>query len=60
MHIDKTLDLAIEYYQSGDLQQAENICRKMLKKKPNNADALHFMGVVYSNRGQYDHAINYI
>jgi tetratricopeptide (TPR) repeat protein len=60
MNIGEAVDLAIEYYQSGDLQQAENICRKILRKEPNNADALHCLGVIYSQRGEHDRAIDYI
>jgi len=54
------LDLAIQYYQSGDLQQAENICRKILEMNPNDADALHCLGIIYSQSGKRDHAIDYI
>jgi predicted O-linked N-acetylglucosamine transferase (SPINDLY family) len=60
MNISKALNFAIEHYTSGDLQQAENICKKILKKKSNSADALHILGVIYSQRGLQNLAIQYI
>jgi protein O-GlcNAc transferase len=60
MHIGKSLNSAIEHYQSGDFRKAESICRKVLKKRPENADALHFLGVICSASGQHDLAIDYI
>jgi tetratricopeptide (TPR) repeat protein len=60
MNIHKSLNSAIEYFQSGDLRQAENICGEILKKKPNSADVLHLLGLLYYRRGRYEPAINYI
>ncbi len=60
MDINAKLQLALEHYQSGTLQQAEHICRKILKKHPNNVDALHFLGVICYQRGYYDLAIKSI
>jgi protein O-GlcNAc transferase len=60
MNIDKALNLVVEYYQKGDIKQAEVICKKILKKKPNNVDALHFLGITYSQRGDHNLAIKYI
>ena len=60
MNINRSLDLVFEYYQKGDIKKAENICRNILNKKPNNVEALHFLGVIVSQRGQNDLAITYI
>jgi protein O-GlcNAc transferase len=60
MHINKAVNSVIEYYQSGDFQKAESICKKILIKRPKNVDALHFLGVIYSTRGQHDLAIDHI
>lgn len=60
MTTNETIDSAIKYYQSGDLLQAEKTCRIILQKQPDNADALHCLGVIYSQSGQTDLAINYI
>jgi tetratricopeptide (TPR) repeat protein len=60
MNIQKTLDSAIEQVQSGNLLQAEKLCRKILTQKPDSADALHFLGLIYYQRGQRESAISYI
>jgi protein O-GlcNAc transferase len=60
MNIKKSVQLVIEHYRAGNLQQAEHICRKILKKQPNNFDALHLLGVVYYKLGNYDLATKYI
>ena len=42
---------------SGKLDQAENICRQVLKARPNMADAHNVLGVILHRRGQIDDAI---
>jgi protein O-GlcNAc transferase len=51
---------AFKEYQTGNLQQAENICKNLLKNHPDNAEALYLLGIIYFQRGDYDSAINYI
>jgi predicted O-linked N-acetylglucosamine transferase (SPINDLY family) len=60
MNIRKALNEGFESYQRGDINQAEDVCKNILKKKPNNADALHLLGMIYSQRSDYDLAIKYI
>jgi tetratricopeptide (TPR) repeat protein len=60
MNISETIDLVIRYYQSGDFRQAENTCKNLLKEHPNDADALHCLGLIYFQAGQHDQAIDYI
>ena len=60
MKIDKSLQSAHQYYQAGDLNQASNICKKILKVKPNNIDALHFLEMICCQLGNFDDAIRYI
>jgi len=43
-----------------DFDKAEVICRKILKKKTDSADALHLLGLIYSQRGQLELAIDTI
>ncbi|MFZ5908185.1 MAG: tetratricopeptide repeat protein [Nitrospirota bacterium] len=57
MNIHKSLDLVVRYFQSGNLLMAEKICRKVLNKRPGNAEALHFLGIICYRKGQYDSAI---
>lgn len=42
---------------AGKLDQAENICRQVLKARPNLADAHNVLGVILHRRGQLDDAI---
>jgi tetratricopeptide (TPR) repeat protein len=60
MNINNAIKSAFENYQAGNLQQAEKICRNILIKKPNNVEALHFLGVIHFQNGQHDLAIEYI
>jgi tetratricopeptide (TPR) repeat protein len=60
MNVGKMLDLVLKYYQSGDLKRAEQMCKEILKNKPNTAEALHFLGVIYFQDGQHDLGIEHI
>jgi tetratricopeptide (TPR) repeat protein len=57
MNIKKEIKSALEYYQAGNLQQAENIYRRILKVQPDNADALYYLGIICYQLGNYGHAI---
>jgi Tfp pilus assembly protein PilF len=39
MDINKTIKLALEHFQAGNLQQAENICKEVLNVQSNNITA---------------------
>jgi protein O-GlcNAc transferase len=60
MKIDKAFQLAHQYYQAGDLNQASNICKKILRVKPNSIDVLHFLEMICCQLGDFDDAIRYI
>ncbi|HIJ45843.1 MAG TPA: tetratricopeptide repeat protein, partial [Rhodospirillaceae bacterium] len=38
--------LAIEHHQAGRLEEAQRICKRILKLQPDNADAMHMLGVI--------------
>jgi predicted O-linked N-acetylglucosamine transferase (SPINDLY family) len=59
-NIQQEIQKALECYQSGDMQQAKEICKRILKKHPNNAEVLYFLGVVYSQLENHDLAIQFI
>jgi protein O-GlcNAc transferase len=59
MNIDKAIQSAFKYYQAGNLQQAEQICKKILIKKPGNFDAMHLLGVIFYEFKNYDSAIQH-
>ena len=44
--IPEALAVAVQYHQSGNLQQAEAIYRQILQVDPNHANALHLLGVI--------------
>lgn len=60
MNISESFQSALEYHQRGDIQQAENIYREILKIEPDNFSALHHLGLIYYQRRNYDIAIDYI
>jgi len=60
MNIDKAIQSAIKHHRAGNLQQAEDLYKKILKKQPENVDVLHMLGVVYSDLGNYELAIKHI
>ena len=51
---------AIALHEQGRVDEAERCYREMLKNSPNQADALHFLGVIESQRGRYGEAVELI
>ena len=51
---------AVQHYQAGQLQDAEQICRHVLAADPGHADALHLLGMIASQCGQHDAAADLI
>src|SRR5262249_14015295 len=51
------LPLAVQYHQSGRLDQAANIYRQILANHPNHADTLHLLGVLTGQQGDRPAAI---
>jgi protein O-GlcNAc transferase len=60
MNINGALRSALQHQQTGNFKQAENLYRKILKKQPDNFDALHMLGVLLSQTGQHNPATEYI
>jgi tetratricopeptide (TPR) repeat protein len=56
MDVDRTLQHAFENYECGNLSQAETLCTKILKHDPDNAAALHLLGVIRYQLKQYESA----
>ena len=46
------LHTARQHYQAGRLPQVEAMCRQVLQKQPDNADALHLLGLIAYNTGK--------
>ena len=58
--VDAELQQAISLYQSGKLQQAEQICQHALKDFPRHANALHLLGVIAYQVEEYQIATDLI
>jgi protein O-GlcNAc transferase len=58
--IQLVLDAAIQHHQAGRLAEAEIIYRKILSQQPNHADALHLLGVLATQAGQNQLAVELI
>ncbi len=54
------LKLAIQHHQAGELQQAEYIYQQILQIDPTYSDALHFLGVIAGQVGNYPLALEQI
>ncbi len=51
---------AAEHQRAGQLRQAERIYKRILKAQPDNADALHLLGVLSHQAGKNDVAVELI
>ncbi len=52
------LQQAMEWHKAGNLAEAEAVYRDVLAADPKNADALHMLGVLASQRGDLQHALS--
>ena len=52
-HADETFQGAVARYRSGDLAEAERICRQVLGTDPAKGDALHLLGLIRLGAGDY-------
>jgi len=58
--ISESLTLAVEHHQAGRLQHAERLYQEVLRADPNQADALHLMGVMAHQTGKHEIAVEQI
>ena len=56
----QTLRQAFGLHQQGQLAQAETLYRDVLNMQPDNPDALHFLGVLESQRGRREAGLSLI
>ena len=54
------LNIGLEHHKAGRLAQAEKIYKKVLTANPQNAEALHLMGLASHHSGRNEQAIEYI
>lgn len=55
-----SLDDAVAFFRAGEYGPAERSCRELLAAQPENADALHLLGVVVYQAGKPVEAIEYL
>ncbi len=59
-HKTQTLECAVQHHNAGRLSEADAIYQDILKAAPNNADALHLLGVLNHQTGKPDVAVGLI
>ena len=57
-NLQKTMELAVQHHNGGDLGKAESIYQQVLQTDPNHPDALHLLGVVSHQAGNNDCAVD--
>ena len=58
--LNDNLKIAIQFHQAGQLRQAEVIYNQILQEYPDHADALHLLGVIARQRGEYESSVELI
>ena len=58
--LQQTIDLALQYHQTGDLSSAKNHYEQIINSHPEHPVALHYLGVIAYQEGNNDHAITLI
>ena len=58
--VQQTFDQALKLHQSGDFASAEGFYRKVLQLDPSNYNALHLYGLLASQTGRSEIAVDYI
>ncbi len=58
--IDNLLSEALAHHRNGQLARAESIYREILEHNPDNADALHYCGIVALQKGEFTEAVELI
>jgi protein O-GlcNAc transferase len=59
MNIKKLFQSAVQYYQTGNLRQAEHILKTIVKVRPGNFDVCLYLGNILQDMGQREEAILY-
>jgi protein O-GlcNAc transferase len=58
--IPQSIAIAVGHHQARRLQEAERIYRQILEVEPDHAQALHLLGLIAYQVGQYDISVAYI
>jgi predicted TPR repeat methyltransferase len=55
--VQQMLASAVRHYSSGDLGEAEKLCREILSRNPGHANTLHLLGLIVHRNGDLARAI---
>lgn len=58
--IDQAFDSAVQHHRAGQLPQAEQLYRQVLRVEPQDVRALHLLGLLTHQAGRSDLAIEYL
>jgi protein O-GlcNAc transferase len=58
--IAQLLNLAVQHHQANNLPQAESLYRQILAQDRHHADALHLLGVLFSQQGKHQEAVQFL
>ena len=56
--LDDAMRLAVGLHQRGLLEQAAEVCRRVLEVAPEHADALHFLGMAEHQAGHSERGLS--
>ncbi len=59
MSVNHDHEMAVKWYQTGELPKAKMFCAKVLSKRPKHALALQLMGLIAHRQGDYAKAIEW-
>jgi len=54
LSIEQSFDLAVQHYQKGNFQEAENLYRKILEANPKHYQSLGYLGLLAKQSKKYD------
>ncbi len=58
--IEDMLRAALAHHRSGRPQAAASLCQQILRQNPDHADALHLLGVLHAQAGQFAAALPHL
>jgi len=58
--LSEAFEKALQRHRAGDVQQAEELCRQILQGEPQNAPALHLLGVLMQQAGRNEEALTFL
>jgi protein O-GlcNAc transferase len=57
MDLNKSIQSAVEHYKASNWEQAQNVCKEILKNDPTISGILYLQGIIYYQLGDYDSSI---